>query len=42
MKKKIRGKTIANKKKIRKYLYNNGFVLDGIKYVFYKRGSGEG
>lgn len=34
-------KTIANKKKIRKYLYNNGFVLDGIKYVFYKRGSGK-
>jgi hypothetical protein len=34
-------KTIANKKKIRKYLYNNGFVMDGIKYVFYKRGSGK-
>jgi len=34
-------KVIANKKKIRKYLYNNGFLMDGIKYVFYKRGSGK-
>ena len=34
-------KTIANKNKIRKYLYNNGFVMDGIKYIFYKRGSGK-
>lgn len=31
--------TIANKRKIRKYLYENGFVMDGIKYVFYKRGA---
>jgi len=30
-------KTIATKKKIRKYLYNNGFEIDGIRYVFYKR-----
>jgi hypothetical protein len=34
-------KTIANKKKIRKYLYNNGFIMDDIHYVFYKRGSGK-
>lgn len=33
--------TIANKKKIRKYLYRNGFVMDKEKYVFYKRGSGK-
>ena len=32
-------KIIANKKKIRKYLYSNGFTMDGIKYIFYKRGS---
>ncbi|GCD10412.1 hypothetical protein [Clostridium tagluense] len=31
----------ANKKKIRKYLYVNGFVMDGIKYIFYKRGAGK-
>lgn len=39
----IKGKriTVANKKKIRKYLYLNGFVMDGIKYIFYKRGSGK-
>ena len=30
---------VANKKEIRKYLYNNGFIMDNIKYVFYKRGS---
>lgn len=30
---------VANKKKIRKYLYENGFIMDGIKYVFYKRGA---
>jgi hypothetical protein len=34
-------KIIADKKKIRKYLYNNGFEMDNIKYVFYKRGSGK-
>lgn len=39
--KKGKKKIIANKKKIRKYLYNNGFVMDGIKYVFYKRGAGK-
>ncbi|WP_061336683.1 hypothetical protein [Clostridium botulinum] len=33
--------TVANKNKIRKYLYNNGFIMDGIKYVFYKRGAGK-
>ena len=33
--------TIANRKKIRKYLYTNGFVVDGVKYIFYKRGSGK-
>ena len=27
---------IANKNKIRSYLYNNGFEMDGIKYIFYK------
>jgi hypothetical protein len=32
---------IANKKKIRKYLYTNGFTIDGIHYVFYKRGAGK-
>ncbi|MFA5559295.1 MAG: hypothetical protein WDA59_07595 [Methanofastidiosum sp.] len=32
---------LAHKKKIRKYLYNNGFVMDNIRYVFYKRGSGK-
>jgi len=32
---------IATKKKIRKYLYKNGFVMDGKKYIFYKRGSGK-
>ena len=32
---------IANKNKIRSYLYNNGFEMDGIKYIFYKRGSGK-
>ena len=31
-------KVIASNKKIRKYFYNNGFIMDGIKYVFYKRG----
>lgn len=34
-------KVIASKKKIRRYLYNNGFIMDGIKYVFYKRGAGK-
>lgn len=34
-------KVVANKRKIRKYLYENGFVMDGIKYVFYKRGAGK-
>jgi len=34
-------KILATKKKIRKYLYNNGFEMDGIKYIFYKRGSGK-
>ena len=39
----IEGKriTIANKKKIRKYLYSNGFIMDGEKYIFYKRGAGK-
>lgn len=32
---------LANKKKIRKYLYNNGFIMDGVKYIFYKRGAGK-
>ncbi|WP_297419643.1 hypothetical protein [Clostridium sp.] len=39
--KKGKRKIIANKNKIRKYLYNNGFIMDGIKYVFYKRGAGK-
>lgn len=34
-------KIIARNKKIRKYLYNNGFIMDDIKYVFYKRGAGK-
>lgn len=29
----------TDKKFIRKYLYVNGFALDGTKYVFYKRGA---
>ena len=33
--------TIANSKKIRKYLYINGFTMDNEHYVFYKRGSGK-
>jgi hypothetical protein len=32
---------IANRQKIRKLLYKNGFVMDGVHYVFYKRGSGK-
>ena len=32
---------IANKNKIRKYIYANGFIMDDIKYVFYKRGAGK-
>lgn len=39
--KKGKRKIVATKKKIRKYLYENGFVMDGVKYVFYKRGSGK-
>lgn len=31
----------ANKKKIRRYIYENGFIMDDIKYVFYKRGAGK-
>ena len=34
-------KNIANKKKIRKYLYSNGFTMDSVKYIFYKRGAGK-
>ncbi|WP_291566936.1 MULTISPECIES: hypothetical protein [unclassified Clostridium] len=37
--KKIRKKEKASKKKIRRYIYKNGFILDGIKYIFYKRGA---
>jgi len=33
--------TIANSKKIRKYLYTNGFTMDNKHYIFYKRGSGK-
>ena len=33
--------TLATKKKIRNYLYSNGFEIDNIKYVFFKRGSGK-
>lgn len=39
--KKGKRKTIANKKKIRKYIYENGFTMDGVKYIFYKRGAGK-
>ena len=31
----------ANKKKIRRYIYENGFIMDDVKYVFYKRGAGK-
>lgn len=31
---------IKNKAELRQYLYENGFVCDGIKYVRYKRSSG--
>ena len=34
-------KILANRNKIRKYLYINGFVMDDVKYIFYKRGSGK-
>jgi hypothetical protein len=36
-----KGKRIlkASKHKIRKYFYKNGFEIDNVKYVFYKRGS---
>jgi len=33
--------TLTNKKKIRKHLYDNGFVMDDVKYIFYKRGAGK-
>jgi hypothetical protein len=33
--------TVANSKKIRKYFYDKGFVMDDVKYVFYKRGAGK-
>lgn len=32
-------KKIASKKEIRRFLYVNGFTLDGVKYRFYKRGA---
>jgi hypothetical protein len=34
-------RVIANKNKIRKYIYENGFVMDGVRYIFYKRGAGK-
>lgn len=33
--------TLATKKKIRSYLYKNGFIMDDIKYIFYKRSPGK-
>lgn len=33
-------KTIMNKSDLRQYLYENGFICDGIEYVRYKRSSG--
>lgn len=30
---------VKSKKGIRKYLYTNGFTIDGQKYIFYKRGA---
>ena len=33
-------KTLMSVKSLRKYLYENGFILDGVKYVRYKRSSG--
>lgn len=32
-------KIIADKNKIRKFIYKQGFVIDGVKYIFYKRGA---
>jgi len=32
---------IAHRKKIRKYLYKNGFTMDNKHYIFYKRGAGK-
>jgi hypothetical protein len=32
---------IAHRRKIRKLLYKNGFVMDGVHYIFYKRGAGK-
>lgn len=34
-------KIAANKKKIRKFIYEHGFDMDGVHYVFYKRGAGK-
>ena len=35
-------KTLLSKKEIRSYLYENGFMCDGIKYIRWKRSSGSG
>lgn len=39
--KKGKRKIVANKRKIRKYIYEHGFDMDGVHYIFYKRGSGK-
>ncbi len=36
-----KNRVIAHRRKIRKLLYKNGFVMDGVHYIFYKRGSGK-
>lgn len=37
-----KNKTILSKKELRSYLYEHGFICDGIKYVRWKRSSGSG
>lgn len=34
-----KGKTLLNTKVIREKLYDEGFIVDGVKYIFYKRSS---
>lgn len=38
---KSKKKVIAKSKKIRKHMYENGFYIEDVHYVFYKRGAGK-
>ncbi|MBZ9622863.1 hypothetical protein G9F71_008355 [Clostridium sp. FP2] len=40
-KRKGKRRIAASKKKIRKYIYEKGFIMDGFRYIFYKRGAGK-